>query len=430
MKKILNFIFIIGPCIFLFNMGQVSAASVVDGMQVPNYMQFYNNTSNSTYTPIDTVLLDAGNIGTGYAFNKNLLTRGNGAGFSEVFCGLGLLEDNYYTITLYHFDIRGYYVHPYYTTYSTLIGLGVSSGSAISDTSSSPISFNAGGDYFYAETYGGYVGSVSYVFKATSNSACFRASLSTSVNVTWEPGDFYFLGYTLTSHGSKAPTTEEIKASLESSFNEVKNNIINSTNSINSNIDAGVNSINSNINEMKDNVDNSLNSEDSDTSSSKCGVICKLKGIFTGIIELPGKLVNLLIDALKSLFVPTNEQLNEIIEDSSELVENFGFVGESVDFFINIFTSLLGMVNQNGCITLPEFTIGTTSLFESHTFWEEQQVCLSDNTILSDNIETIRTITSIALVCLFINFASSKFHSILSKEDSYQATADAVNIKG
>ena len=90
--------------------------------------------------------------------------------------------------------------------------------------------------------------------------------------------------------------------------------------------------------------------------------------------------------------------------------------------FLTIFTSLLGLVNQNGCIQLPEFSIGSTSLFEAHTFWESQLVCLSDNAILSSNINTIRTITSIVLVTLFINFAVSKFFGILSKNDSGSTT--------
>ncbi len=161
-----------------------------------------------------------------------------------------------------------------------------------------------------------------------------------------------------------------------------------------------------------------ISSDSDDTESKSCGIICKLKGIFTGIIELPKKLVELLIDALKSLFVPSDEQLLEIIDDSKELSENFGFVGEAINFFITLFTSLLGMVNANGCVEFPAFSIGSTSLFDGMTFWDSQQVCLADNAILSNNITTIRTITSIVLVCLFINFASSKFFSILSKSDN------------
>lgn len=154
------------------------------------------------------------------------------------------------------------------------------------------------------------------------------------------------------------------------------------------------------------------------------------KNLINGILELPSKLVNLLIDGLKLLFIPTDEQLNQIINKSKDLTENFGFVGESMNFFINIFTSLLGLVNQNGCINLPEFSIGETSLFEAHTFWEEQLVCLSDNAILSNNIDTIRTITSIALVCLFVNFASRKFFSVLSKNDNIITSNIALETRG
>lgn len=228
--------------------------------------------------------------------------------------------------------------------------------------------------------------------------------------------------------------------------------------SINSNVNNVGSSINNNINDMKDQVDNSLNSDNSDTSSTKCGVICKLKGIFTGITNLPkliwnfmksgfdaitkgltnlgdliggffDKLLTGIIDGLKSLFVPTDAQLLEIINDSKELSENFGFVGESVNFFLNIFTSLLGLVNANGCLELPKFEIGATSLFDAHVFWNSQQVCLNDNVILANNITTIRTITSIALVCLFINFASSKFFNIISKVDSDDARTDSYDIK-
>lgn len=207
--------------------------------------------------------------------------------------------------------------------------------------------------------------------------------------------------------------------------------------------DAILGEVNSSINSMKDTIDSSINNmkdvlknaqdknnellegEDTDTSSKKCGVICKLKGIFTGIIELPGKIVNLLVEGLKSLFVPTNEQIHEIIQDSGELAENFGFVGQSVDFLLDLFSGFLGLVNGEGCITLPEFTIGSTSLFDEHTFWEEKEVCLSSNVVLSKHINTIRVITSIAVICLFINSAYRKFFTILSKEDSEHNGTDS-----
>ncbi len=207
----------------------------------------------------------------------------------------------------------------------------------------------------------------------------------------------------------------------DNSSNTISSAIINQTDTMNKNQQQ--------TNNRLDNLNNSITSNSSDTSSESCGLLCKLKGIFTGIIELPSKLVNLLIEALKALFVPTDNQLYEIINDSKDLSENFGFVGESINFFITIFTSLLGLVNANGCIEFPEFTVGATSMFDSVTFWENQLICLNDNVILSTHIETIRTVTSIVLVCLFINFAAAKFFSILSKNDSVQTSKDSYEIR-
>lgn len=155
-----------------------------------------------------------------------------------------------------------------------------------------------------------------------------------------------------------------------------------------------------------------------EAEKTRKGILGTIKDVLSNIINLPKKIVEFLVDALKSLFVPTDDQLYEIVNDSKELSENFGFVGEAVAFFLNIFTGLLGMVNANGCIEMPAFKIGATSLFDEHTFWEARNVCLADNTILSANIDTIRTITSIAFVSLFLGFAASKFFGILSKNDS------------
>ena len=259
--------------------------------------------------------------------------------------------------------------------------------------------------YFITQTWQGnqnhdvyFAGNQIFTFTFIANESVFKDQFNT-LTIHFK-GRSNFLGYYLSSLG---PYNENTTSALAQQIKDVEA-------SINNNIDS--------MKEKQDETNDLISSDSDDTESKSCGIICKLKGIFTGIVELPSKLVTLLIDGLKGLFVPTNEQLQEIINDSKDLTENFGFIGESMAFFINIFTSLLGMVNAEGCINLPEFTIGATSLFDSHTFWQAQTVCLADNVVLSSNIETIRTVTSIVLVCLFISFASSKFFSILSKNDS------------
>ncbi len=211
------------------------------------------------------------------------------------------------------------------------------------------------------------------------------------------------------------------------------------------------------INQGVENAIEDTNQKLDEAEKTRKGILGTLQSVFSKIADLPsliwnaikggfeaitsgltavGNLIktaletlgNFLIEGIKGLFVPTDEQLYEIIQDASNLSENFGFVGESVAFFINIFTALLGIVNANGCIELPEFTIGATTLFDSFTFWNAQNVCLADNAILSANINTIRTVTSIALVCLFLNFASRQFFSILSKKDSNDTSIYATEV--
>ena len=182
-------------------------------------------------------------------------------------------------------------------------------------------------------------------------------------------------------------------------------------------IDGQIKNTNSKLDDVNKNQQDT-NKKLDEAENTRKGILGTIKDVLSNIINLPKKIVEFLIDALKSLFVPTDEQLYEIVNDSKELSENFGFVGQSMSFFINIFTSLLGMVNANGCIEMPAFKIGATSLFDEHIFWDARNVCLADNLILSANINTIRTITSIVFVSLFVGFATRKFFSILSKSEN------------
>lgn len=81
------------------------------------------------------------------------------------------------------------------------------------------------------------------------------------------------------------------------------------------------NSINNNINDMKENIDNSINSDDEDVNSSKCGIVCKLKNIASGIVNLPSLIWEKLkggfeaianafvwiFDQIKGIFIPEPE---------------------------------------------------------------------------------------------------------------------------
>lgn len=199
-------------------------------------------------------------------------------------------------------------------------------------------------------------------------------------------------------------------------FNSAMNN---QTNSIIGNQDKNKDEIIENQNKNQQQTNEKLE-QVNDTNKS---ILDTIKGVFTAIIELPKKLVELLIEGLKSLFIPSEDDLNDIIDKSSQISENFGFVGESFNFIIRLFTSISGMVNGDGCLMLPslELKFGGILGLEDYTMWQEQNVCMVDNPWFgrdSEAIDIVRSLLTGTLVCAYIGFAMSQLNSILSKEDT------------
>lgn len=160
---------------------------------------------------------------------------------------------------------------------------------------------------------------------------------------------------------------------------------------------------NKETNNKLDDLNNSINSEDDDFESKKCGLTCKIK-------KIPTIIVDGIKNMLMGIFVPTEEQLSDILDKSQNISENFGFIGQSVDFVVNVFSSSLKVLQQNGCVTLPELTLkfGGILNMSDYTVWHEQEVCMSDNKWFGKDtrgIEVVRLITTIILLSLLINFA-------------------------
>jgi len=609
---------------FLISITDVDAASIVDysKMSFSQDVYYINCRSNDNCwnyvgdSVHNTSSKNNNTISSWKSPSLNTVASSSGIGMT-IFSDTGFVSGNVYTISILVDSPSAATAN---TSNTKKVGVGNSRYNAyINATNIIDFgTFNNVSVNFYGDVVNDFGFSyLSYTFKATSTGNYIFLTMTTLSN---DSGSWYLYGYTVTDHGSQSPSTNDIKNALNSNFIDINNNINNIQNNIND-VNDNINNVNDNINDMKENIDNTLNSDDDDVNSSKCGIVCKLKNIVSGIVNLPSKIweklkvgfelitgaigdfcdsiINIFIpepecnkssnlitydlnyqfgpnsityevlddggikfngvcgtlgvtttasctfrfnleesnfdgtlsfyankkvqrgyisagnisidmavftlgsyltgssygtinrsfydiilnagydftglviypqiekdnvdnnnktdnswftkpgevcteasffswferfgqiikgffdtllggilDGLKSLFVPTDEQLLDIIDKSKQLSENFGFVGQSVNFFLNIFTSLLGLVNANGCVQLPEMTIGATSLFDSHTFWNSQLVCLNDNKILADNIETIRTITSIALVCMFVNFASRKFFEVLSKNET------------
>lgn len=100
-----------------------------------------------------------------------------------------------------------------------------------------------------------------------------------------------------------------------------------------------------------DEINNSITSDDSDVTSSKCGIICKLKGIINVIANLPSKFG----DLLKSLFIPTDEQMSDLLNDTqTKLNSKLGILGLPTTLYTQFLNLLTSDVNENSCIEFED----------------------------------------------------------------------------
>ena len=147
------------------------------------------------------------------------------------------------------------------------------------------------------------------------------------------------------------------------------------------------------------------------------------QNIFETIVNLPSIIINGLKDLFISLVIPTDEQLDDVLDKSSDLAENFGFFGQGVDFFINIITSTLSTVQSEGCIDLPALTLKFSSIsglnMSDFSVWDEQAVCLADNPWIGEDsiINVIRSVVTMGLLILFLRFCVRAFYHLLDKDD-------------
>ena len=138
------------------------------------------------------------------------------------------------------------------------------------------------------------------------------------------------------------------------------------------------------------------------------------KGIWQTIVELPGKLVNLLLDGLKSLIVPSEEDLEALINDIEEPLTELGFVGEILDYSLKLVKMPLTLTSSGDW---PRFELGEWC-FNVPTHGE---ACISDgdvvidmndyktNPVINTAVTALKLYTSILIVLFFVrrwNFES------------------------
>lgn len=139
-------------------------------------------------------------------------------------------------------------------------------------------------------------------------------------------------------------------------------------------------------------LNNAVTSESDNPEDKSCGLICKLKGIFTGIIELPVKLITLLIDAMKSLFIP--KDMSFINEFVASIENKLGFIAQIpmsiIEFTLNLASSTWQEFNS---ITFP-----TVSIF-GYYFWEGQEIDLTEAINIFKPFKYLTNVLCVTLFC-------------------------------
>lgn len=253
--------FIIGFIIACFsgyiNISKANAESYLDygSYKTTSDVYFANCSSKDNCSSLIQAHNTGGSVIPYFVSNSNLNTVSKSSGIGLTFRSEeGFIAGNYYTITIFVSNVNGGRVTAT-TTNTKQAGTGYSEYNAINyATTATKMTTNGvilrlfktnDEDSLYFDEY---VAALSYTFVAPVTGNYFFATFTTEKTVTsiWN-----FYGYNYTSHGSKAPTTEEINQALQGNFTEVNSNINNATNSINNNIDNSTNQINQNIDEMK-----------------------------------------------------------------------------------------------------------------------------------------------------------------------------------
>lgn len=180
-------------------------------------------------------------------------------GVSLTQCDLNFQTEVYYSLTYYFLDSGSVYFYPSYSKVNFRYGIHDNVGrpklNFDADVYSGSIS---NGTYFD----GFKLHSFTVSFKAPENGACISVALNTKSNT--KLSKYYFVGYTYTNFGFKAPTAEEINGSVSSQLQQIQTNMSNMEEHLNSNINASTNEImekqeqtNQQLNEIDDTLNNS-----------------------------------------------------------------------------------------------------------------------------------------------------------------------------
>lgn len=145
------------------------------------------------------------------------------------------------------------------------------------------------------------------------------------------------------------------------------NTIINQTDKINDSIDKFISIFTANSKKQE-----SIYLDETENSDGTCGgILCNLKKVVKGVINLPQTFLTAIVDGLKALFIPSDFSFLDDFRNSIE--SKLGFIAEVpmaiIDFTLNLATASW---EEFDSISFPEIEIF------GYKFWNSQEIDLSE----------------------------------------------------
>lgn len=136
------------------------------------------------------------------------------------------------------------------------------------------------------------------------------------------------------------------------------------------------------------------------------------KNIFQQIIELPGKLVSMLLDAIKSLFIPNDDFLSNYFNDLFNwFCDRLGFLSYPVELFVNILNKILNINFAEPILNIPDIREPfTNELFIYATTFNLNSLLTNDT--LKNVHDIYLIVVDAVIIFALVNLAKNKFEEV------------------
>lgn len=139
-----------------------------------------------------------------------------------------------------------------------------------------------------------------------------------------------------------------------------------------------------------------------------------ITSIGKAIVALPGQIVNLLVDALKSLFIPSNDAMQAEFDKFKLLFEQrFGFVYQMSDFLVTTVKSFVSAFSSGSAYTFVFPGVSVNLSGEEYELIPSTQVDM-DNALMAVITPVLGTIVSLVSVIMVYHKAEDLINAVLS----------------